>query len=99
MSGASCAGEPDVKHRTPRPMRAAFSKVPGLPAATHIGGWGLVNGLGRTLRSGMEKKRPSYEYGSSAHMRANWGTTSSNISLVNSGSVMPNPPCSVEEEP
>ena len=41
------------------PARAASSKVLGLPAATHIGGWGLVYGLGSTLRSGMEKNLPS----------------------------------------
>ena len=42
MSGASDLGEPIAKHSTPSPMRAAFSNVLGLPAATQSGGWGLV---------------------------------------------------------
>src|SRR3989442_3379044 len=99
MSGASDAGEPVVKHNTPRPIRAAFSKVLGLPAATHIGGWGLVAGFGNTLRGGIEKNRPSYAYSVSFHMRRNCGTTSSNISLVISGSRIPKPRCSVVDEP
>ena len=40
-------------------MRAAFSNVPGLPAATHIGGWGSLYGLGSTLRGGILKNLPS----------------------------------------
>ena len=56
-------------------------------------------GLGNTLRSGMEKKRPSCEYGSSFHMRLNSTIASSYMSRVSSGSVMPNPPISVVEEP
>ena len=59
MSGMNCSGAPKAKQRTPRPWRAANSNVPGLPAATHSGGCGFVYGLGRMLRSGMEKKRPS----------------------------------------
>ena len=36
-----------------------------LEQATHSGGWGFCRGLGRTLRSGMEKNSPSYPgYGS-----------------------------------
>ena len=50
---------PIVKHSTPSPMRAAFSNVAGLPAATHIGGCGFANGLGSTLRGGIEKNCPS----------------------------------------
>ena len=40
-------------------MRAAFSNVDGLPAATHIGGCGAEYGLGSTLRAGIEKNLPS----------------------------------------
>ena len=84
---------------TPRPSFAAFSNVSGLPAATHIGGWGFTNGLGSTLRSGIEKKRPSNRYESWPHILRNSGITSSNISLVRSGSWMPKPACSVVDEP
>ena len=57
-----------MKHRTPSPIRAAFSNVPGFPAATHIGGCGLVAGFGRTLRGGIEKNLPSNVYSVSLHM-------------------------------
>ena len=80
-------------------MRAAFSKVAGLPAATHIGGCGLVAGLGRTFRGGIEKNRPSNAYSVSRHIRWNWGTTSSNICRVRSGSRMPNPRISMVDDP
>ena len=60
-SGFIFSGDPPVKQITPRPSSAAFSKVSGLPAATHIGGCGFTYGLGSTLRSGMEKNRPSNE--------------------------------------
>src|SRR5581483_5171447 len=58
MRGLSVSGDPVVKHRTPSPSRAAFSKVDGLPAATHIGGCGSLNGFGSTLRGGREKYLP-----------------------------------------
>ena len=40
-------------------MRAAFSNVPGEPAATQIGGCGRVTGFGNTWRRGSEKCSPS----------------------------------------
>ena len=48
-----------VKHSTPMPSLPAFSNVPGLPHATHSGGWGLVTGLGKISRAGIEKLSPS----------------------------------------
>ena len=59
MSGAIFSGLSPVKQITPRPMRAAFSNVSGLPAATHSGGCGFTYGFGNTLRSGIEKNLPS----------------------------------------
>ena len=70
----ACSGEPVVKHSTPRPMRAAFSNVPGLPAATHIGGCGSCSGFGSTLRGGIEKNSPSKRVLVSRHMRLNCGS-------------------------
>ena len=64
---------PVVKHSTPRPMRAAFSNVPGLPAATHIGGCGSLYGFGSTLRGGIEKNLPSKLYSFSRHIFLNSG--------------------------
>src|SRR5262249_58957360 len=52
ISGSKSRGEPKLKHSAPKPRRAAFSKVDGLPHATHSGGGGLVLGFGRPLRSG-----------------------------------------------
>ena len=81
-------------------MRAAFSNVDGLPAATHIGGCGSEYGFGSTLRGGIEKYVPSCPaYSSARHILRNSPTTSSNMSRVRSGSVMPNPFCSVVDEP
>ncbi len=81
-------------------MRAAFSNVDGFPAATHIGGCGFTNGFGSTLRAGIEKCSPSKPgYSSSRHMYLNWPTTSSNMSRVSSGSLIPKPFCSVVDEP
>ena len=81
-------------------MRAAFSNVDGLPAATHIGGCGEEYGFGSTLRAGIEKNRPSKPgYSSARHILRNSPTTSSNMSRVRSGSVMPKPFCSVVDEP
>ena len=40
-------------------MRAAFSNVDGLPAATHIGGCGFEYGFGSTVRLGIVKYVPS----------------------------------------
>ena len=45
MSGFSTSTVAVVKHKTPRPICAAFSKVDGEPAATHIGGCGSRVGL------------------------------------------------------
>ena len=42
MSGVSTSGGVKAKHSTPTPSLAASSKVQGLPAAIHSGGWGLV---------------------------------------------------------
>ena len=53
------SGAPIAKHRTPTPMRAAFSNVDGFPAAIHNGGCGSVYGFGSTLRGGIEKYSPS----------------------------------------
>ena len=64
-----------------------------------MGGCGFVAGFGNTFRGGIEKKRPSNVYSVSFHMCRNCGTTSSNISLVISGSTIPKPRCSVDEEP
>ena len=41
-------------------MRPAFSKVDGLPAATHIGGCGAENGFGSTLRA-RHREEPAVE--------------------------------------
>ena len=67
------------------PRSAASSSVPGLVTVTHMGGCGFCTGLGRTLRSGIEKQRPSYAKGSSAHMRGSTRTNSSQVFLVSSG--------------
>src|SRR6266576_3974736 len=80
-------------------MRPAFSNVPGFPAATHNGGWGWVYGFGRMLRGGIEKNRPSNEYDVDRHILGSSTMTSSNISLVSSGSGIPKPCCSVVDEP
>ncbi len=48
MSGLSASAPAKLKQSTPIPMRAAFSNVPGEPAATQIGGCGNVTGLGST---------------------------------------------------
>ena len=81
-------------------MRAAFSNVDGLPAATQSGGCGSEYGFGRTLRGGIEKNRPSNPgYSPSCHIFTISGTASSNIARVSSGSSMPNPRCSVVDEP
>ena len=48
MSGFSASAPAKLKHSTPMPMRAAFSNVPGEPAATQIGGCGIVTGFGST---------------------------------------------------
>ncbi len=62
-------------------MRAAFVKVAGLPAATHIGGCGDEYGFGNTLRAGIEKNLPSKPgYSSGRHILRNSPTTSSNMS-------------------
>src|SRR6266849_4921742 len=99
MRGLRVSGDPVVKHSTPRPSRAAFSNVLGFPAATHIGGCGSLNGFGRTLRGGSEKYLPWKLYSFSRHIFLNSGRTSSTIPLVSSGSVMPKPRCSVDDEP
>jgi len=51
------------------------------------------------LRSGIEKNRPSNEYFSWAHIFLNSSITSSHISRVSSGSVMPKPAFSVVDDP
>ena len=71
--------------------------MPGLVTVTHMGGCGFCTGLGRTLRSGIEKQRPSYAKGSSAHMRGSTRTNSSQVFLVSSGSTW-KPPSSVQVE-
>ena len=100
ISGFRGSGPPIVKHNTPSPIRAAFWNVDGLPAATHIGGCGSVYGFGSTLRGGMEKESPLKPgYSSACHIRRNSPTTSSNMSRVVSGSAIPNPRCSIVDEP
>ena len=59
ISGFSASAPAKLKHSTPMPMRAAFSNVPGDPAATQIGGCGSVTGFGSTWRRGSEKNCPS----------------------------------------
>ena len=48
MSGFSASVPAKLKQSTPMPMRAAFSNVPGEPAATQRGGCGFVTGFGST---------------------------------------------------
>src|SRR3954469_25142053 len=83
----------------PRPRRPAFSNVGGVPAATHIGGCGATNGLGRTFRGGIENHSPSCEYWCSRHIFGNSRMVSSHISLVVSLLGIPNPCCSVDDDP
>ena len=51
---------PFTKQSAPSPISPAMAKVGGLAQASQIGGFGLENGLGSTLRLGMRKNRPSY---------------------------------------
>src|SRR5947199_6494165 len=81
-------------------MAPALANVGGEPQATHIGGWGLLYGLGSTLRWGIEKKRPSYgPYIPWRHILVNSTIVSSHMSLVTSRDSMPKPNTSVVDEP
>jgi hypothetical protein len=100
MSGLSASGPAKLKHSTPMPMRAAFSNVPGEPAATQIGGCGSVTGLGSTCRRGSEKNFPSYPgYSSGPIIFTISGSVSSAMSRVVSIESMPKPNTSVDDEP
>ena len=61
MSGVIAGAALKLKPITPKPERAAFSYVGGLPAACHIGGCGFFHGFGSTLRVGTLKYSPSNE--------------------------------------
>src|SRR5207237_8446355 len=71
----------------------------GSPDATHLGACGFTYGLGSTWRSGIVKNCPSNAYLESDHIFLNSTITSSYIARVISGSVIPNPPISVVDEP
>ena len=88
-----------MKQSAPIPRRPAFSNVAGLPHASHSGGCGTVQGRGRTVRDGIEKPGPSWEYGASVSIRTTSGSASSNRSRVSSGPGMPKPRYSVLDEP
>src|SRR5204862_7696380 len=85
---------------TPRPWRPAFSYVGGLPAATRIGGCVLPPpyGLGTTLRGGVEKAAPSWEYSNESHIFVNSPITSSQFAFVSAGSTL-NVPSSCDPAP
>src|SRR5919108_5622255 len=85
---------------TPRPWRAAFSYVGGLPAATHIGGCVRPPpyGFGTTLRGGVENAAPWWEYSNESHIFVNSQITSSQFALVSPGSTL-NVPSSCEPAP
>jgi hypothetical protein len=73
--------------------------VSGLPAATHIGGCGVRVWLGKDVAAGHREEAAIELVLASRHMCLNWVTISSSISLTMSGSWIPNPRCSVVEEP
>src|SRR3954447_2056406 len=101
MSGFNASAPAKLKHSTPMPMRAAFSKVPGEPAATQMGGCGCVTGFGNTFwRRGIEKNLPSKgPYSSGPIIFTISGSASSNMSRVVSIESMPNPNTSVDDDP
>src|SRR5262245_28544964 len=99
MSGSKSFGLPRLKQSAPSPRRPAFSNVDGLPHATQIGGCGFEYGFGSTLRGGIEKCVPSYEYGVVFHIRRISGSASSYIERVVSPSGMRKPLNSVVDDP
>ena len=70
-----------------------------MPAATHMGGWGFFQGLGSTLRGGMEKAVPWWLYSSGPHIFTNSVMTSSQTALVESVPGMPKPVTSLLPAP
>src|SRR5579871_3485989 len=88
-----------VKHSTPRPIRPAFSNVPGLPAATQSGGCGLVTGLGEISRAGTGNDVPWYSYTPSRHILGISRMDSSHMSFDRSISGIPKPYISVLDDP